>query len=235
MATHRQIEGRLRKLGDAADARHLQRFFKTGKGEYGEGDRFLGIRVPVVRRCVTDFRDVDPAEVLKLLKSRWHEARLLALLLLVDRYRRGTDKDRRAVYRAYLANTAYVNNWDLVDLTAHHIVGAYLFGRSRMPLYRLARSGDLWERRISIVSTFYFIRYNDYADSLGLAEVLLNDGHDLIHKAVGWVLREVGKSDLRQEETFLAKHYRKMPRTMLRYAIERFPENRRQAYLKGKI
>lgn len=231
--THKQIESRLRKLADPADAGQLQRFFKTGRGEYGEGDRFLGIRVPAVRKCIRGYRDVTLSETLLLLRSKWHEARLLALLMLVDRYRRGSTAEQRAICRAYLANTAYINNWDLVDLSAHHIVGAYLFERSRKPLYRLARSKDLWERRISIIATFHFIDRDDYADSLGIAEVLLHDDHDLIHKAVGWMLREIGNRDLRTEERFLARHYKTMPRTMLRYAIERFPERKRQAYLKG--
>jgi len=232
---HRQIENRLRKLGDEADAEHLQHFFKTGKGEYGEGDRFLGIRVPVLRKCIPEYRGVELGETVRLLRSRWHEARLLALLMLVDRYRRGSPADQREIYRAYMNNTAHINNWDLVDLSAQHVVGAHLFERSRKPLYRLARSRYLWERRISIVSTFHFIGRGEYFESIALAEVLVGDEHDLIHKAVGWVLREVGKRDLCVEEEFLRRHHRTMPRTMLRYAIERFPERKRQAYLKGRM
>jgi 3-methyladenine DNA glycosylase AlkD len=225
----------LRRLGNKADAEVAQRFFKTGPGAYGEGDVFLGIRVPVIRKQVRACRDLPMGEVKKLLGSRFHEARLLALLLLVERYRRGTDRERERIYKLYLARTRHVNNWDLVDLSAEHIVGAHLAGRSRRPLHRLARSADLWERRIAILSTFHFIRQDDFAETLALAELLLHDSHDLIHKAVGWLLREVGKRDRKTEVAFLKKHYRAMPRTMLRYAIERFPERERRRYLKGRV
>jgi 3-methyladenine DNA glycosylase AlkD len=225
---------RLKELGDDEIASHSQGFFKTGKGEYGEGDRFLGIRVPVIRKCVKEYLDISLDDTLKILESPFHEARLLALLILVKKYSlEKTSGGKNAIYRSYLKNTKYINNWDLVDLSAAQIVGAHLFSRERKPLYRLARSKDLWERRISIISTFHFIRKGDFADTLKIAELLLHDRHDLIHKAVGWMLREVGKRDLNVEEEFLMKYYKVMPRTMLRYAIERFPEKKRLSYLKG--
>lgn len=230
----RQIIKRLRELGDSDIAAHSQRFFKTGKGEYGEGDRFLGIRVPVVRKCVTEFRRISLEDALEVLKSPFHEARLLALLVLVDKYSSGrSDSERESVYRAYLGNTGYINNWDLVDCSAAHVVGAHLFSRDRRPIYRLVGSSDLWERRIGVMSTFYFIRQGDFADTLAVAEQLLDDPEDLIHKAVGWMLREVGNRDLETEEVFLKKHHQQMPRTMLRYAIEKLPERRRLKYLHG--
>jgi 3-methyladenine DNA glycosylase AlkD len=225
----------LRGLGDPADAEHLQRFFKTGKGKYGEGDRFLGIRVPAIRQCVKTYRAVSRETVEKLLQSEWHEVRLLALLILVAQYERAAGpSERQSIYRLYLRHTDRINNWDLVDLSAPNIVGAYLFDHDRKPLYRLARSSDLWERRIAMLATFYFIRKDDFKDALGIANILVDDAHDLIHKAVGWMLREVGKRDKAVEEKFLRKHCRTMPRTMLRYAIEKFPEDERQAYLKGE-
>jgi 3-methyladenine DNA glycosylase AlkD len=233
-AQTKQIMNKLRELSDSDIAAQSQRFFKTGKGEYGEGDRFLGIRVPTLRKCVREYRAVSLEDTLKLLKSPFHEARLLALLILVAKYSSANDStERNAIYRSYLSHTEYINNWDLVDCSAHHIVGAHLFDKDRKPLYRLARSRSLWERRISVVSTFHFINRGDFSDSLAIAELLLNDQEDLIHKAVGWMLREVGKRDLRVEEGFLTTHYHEMPRTMLRYAIERLPEAERLAYLHG--
>jgi 3-methyladenine DNA glycosylase AlkD len=229
------IRGQLQALADPQQAVNLQRFFKTGPGDYGEGDRFLGLRVPQIRKLVKEFGATPIREIQQLLHSTVHEERLLALLLMVQRFQRGGVVERNSLYHTYLASTRYINNWDLVDASAPHIVGAWLFDKSREPLYQLARSSSLWERRIAIIATFYFIKSGEYADSLQLAEHLLQDPHDLIHKAVGWVLREVGKCDLEAEEVFLRKHYREMPRTMLRYAIERFPEKRRQDYLKGRV
>ena len=225
----------LKALGNAEIAGHSQRFFKTGKGEYGEGDIFLGIRVPVVRRQVRKHQDEPLEQVVELLHSQYHEARLLALVMLVDRFQRGDAAMKLAVFDAYLANTAYINNWDLVDSSAHKIVGAYLIDQPRQLLYDLAVSDMLWERRISIIATFWFIKDGDLQDALALAEILVHDEHDLMHKAVGWVLREVGKKDLAAMETFLLKHYHTMPRTMLRYAIEKLPESRRQEYLQGTL
>jgi 3-methyladenine DNA glycosylase AlkD len=230
-----EIMNRLHKLGDSDIAAHSQRFFKTGKGEYGEGDRFLGIRVPAIRKCVREYRATTLEDTLDLLKSPYHEARLLALLILVAKYS-STDMtiEQKAVYQAYLSHTKFINNWDLVDCSAEHIVGAHLFSRDRKPIYRLVRSRSLWERRIGVIATFYFVKREDFSDTLAVAELLLNDQEDLIHKAVGWMLREVGKRDRNEEEQFLVHHYRKMPRTMLRYAIEKLPEMDRKAYLHGK-
>lgn len=230
----RAISKQLRTLADAEIARHSQGFFKTGKGEYGEGDRFLGIRVPVLRRYIRQFRDVALDEVLRLLASDYHEERLFALLLLVDKFKRGPDPQRRWIYQHYLANTHHINNWDLVDCSADKIVGVWLRQRSRKPLYRLARSTSLWERRIAIMATFHLIRQHDFEDALAICELLLNDEKDLIHKAAGWMLREIGKRDTAVEMAFLDVHYAVMPRTMLRYAIERSPEADRRAYLIGK-
>lgn len=222
---------RLREAAREAHRIAAMRFFKTGPGEYGEGDRFLGVRVPAVRRIAREARGMPRKEVMTLLRSDLHEERLLALLILVDQYRRGGEDDRAGIYRLYLDHTECINNWDLVDTSAEHVVGAHLFARSRGPLVRLARSKSLWERRIAIMSTFHFIKRNDYDDTLALAEILLRDPEDLIHKAVGWMLREVGNRDRAAEEFFLRRHAPAMPRTMLRYAIEKFPEPLRQRYL----
>jgi len=233
-ARARQIMKKLRELSDSDIAAHSQQFFKTGRGEYGEGDRFLGIRVPTLRKCVREYRAISLEDTLELLKSPFHEARLLALLILIAKYSSANKSaERNAIYRSYLSHTEFINSWDLVDSSAAHIVGAHLFDKDRKVLYRLARSRGLWERRISVVATFHFINREDFSDSLAIAELLLNDREDLIHKAVGWMLREVGKRDLRAEKAFLTKHYKKMPRTMLRYAIERLPESERLAYLHG--
>lgn len=229
------IQSRLKEMASPKDAKVLQSFFKTGPGEYGEGDAFIGIRVPVIRRWVKELKGVDEKTVLELLTSPIHEARLLALFILVRQFEDGTVADRARIYRIYLAHTGSINNWDLVDLSAPGIVGGYLLERSRRPLYQLAKSESLWERRIAILATFAFIRRNDFTDSLSIADRLLRDRHDLIHKAVGWMLREVGKRDQPALEAFLAPRCRVMPRTMLRYAIERFPEARRQQYLKGNV
>ena len=230
-----RITKRLKELGDREHAAHAQRYFKTGKGEYGEGDKFLGLRVPVVRKFVREYRHISLEDTITLLKSPYHEVRLLALLILVEKFSR-TDvtTEKTTIYRIYLSHTQYINNWDLVDSSAHKIVGAHLFSKNRKPIYRLARSKNLWERRIGVMATFWFINERDFTDSLALAELLLDDKEDLIHKAVGWMLREVGNRDRGIEERFLTKHYKLMPRTMLRYAIEKFPKSVRLAYLHGK-
>lgn len=225
----------LRALADAEVAAHAARYFKTGPGEYGEGDQFLGLRVPQVRAVARAHREMPLPEVRKLLASGHHEERLCAALILVTQFQRGDEKTRGAVYRAYVAGLKHLNNWDLVDTSAPHIVGGWLQIRSRKQLYTWARSRDLWKRRIAIMGTFAFIREGEFADTLAIAEILLNDEHDLIHKAVGWMLREVGNLDRAAEEAFLKQHYQSMPRTMLRYAIEKFPEKKRQAYLKGRV
>jgi 3-methyladenine DNA glycosylase AlkD len=231
---NKHIMYKLKELSDGNIAAHSQRFFRTGKGEYGEGDRFLGIRVPIIRKFVREYREISLKETLKLLKSPFHEARHLALLILVAKYS-STDRktEQEAIYQSYLKNTKFINNWDLVDCSAERIVGCHLFLRERKPIYRLVRSTSLWERRIGIMSTFHFIKKEDFSDTLAIAELLLNDKEDLIHKAVGWMLREVGKRNWNAEERFLAKHYKEMPRTMLRYAIEKMPENKRLSYLYG--
>ncbi len=231
----KEIRTKLRKLGSKEKAKVLQGFFKTGPGEYGEGDIFLGIKVPEIRKLVREYQEISLKEIKQLLKSPFHEERLLGLLILVRVYSKGNQSEKKGIYELYLKSTRYINNWDLVDLTAHHIVGDFLMNRSRRPLYNLAKSADLWERRISILSTFHFIKQNEFSDTLKIAEKLLSDEEDLIHKAVGWMLREVGKRHLPSEEKFLKKHYKTMPRTMLRYAIERFPEAKRQRYLKGGV
>ena len=221
----------LRDAGNPKDAVFLQRFFKTGPGQYGEGDHFLGIRVPATRTLARQFRDLPLPDVEKLLHDKWHEARLLALVLLVGRYERGDDAERRRVYRLYLANTDRINNWDLVDLSAPYIVGAHLETRPRAPLDKLATSKSLWERRIAIVSTAWFIRLRQFDDTFRISTALLGDKHDLIHKAVGWMLREVGKRDTSALERFLDEHAKTMPRTALRYSIERMTPEQRGHYM----
>ena len=218
-------------LADPADAVHLQRFFKTGPGEYGAGDKFLGLRVPALRKLVRDYRQLDDSHALEMLASSWHEERLLALMLLVEGYGRGDGSRRERIHRAYLDHTRYINNWDLVDASAGYIVGPHLNPKEIELLERLARSDDIWERRIAIVSTFHFIKRNEFGPTLKIARLLLEDSHDLIHKAVGWMLREIGKRNQAVEERFLKTHAARMPRTMLLYAVERFPERRRRKYL----
>ncbi|MCP4042686.1 MAG: DNA alkylation repair protein, partial [Gammaproteobacteria bacterium] len=203
------------------------------KGEYGEGDRFLGIRVPIIRKQAKKYKEMVVEEIQKLLKSPFHEERLCALLLLVNRFARGDEMERIAIYQLYLYNTQYINNWDLVDSSAHHIVGAHLEEKDKKPLHKLARSGALWERRIAIISTYHFIKLHQFDEALDISKQLLADKEDLIHKAVGWMLREIGKRDAGVEKDFLKPHYQAIPRTMLRYAIERFPERERKKYLAG--
>jgi 3-methyladenine DNA glycosylase AlkD len=209
--TSQAVQSRLRSLADPRQAAVLARFFKTGPGEYGEGDLFLGIKVPTQRKVAGEFYDLPMAEALQLLHSEYHEERLTALLILVRQFAKADTKQRRDIFKLYLANTEQINNWDLVDLSAPQIVGDFLEDKSRKPLYRLAKSKSLWERRISILATFAFIRCEDFADTLKIAESLLADQEDLIHKAVGWMLREVGKRNQQTEEVFLKKHYHKCP------------------------
>ena len=225
----------LRAEADADDAVHLQRFFKTGPGQYGEGDRFLGVRVPVLRRLARGYRTLTADDALTLLQSKWHEERLLGLLLLVAMYQRGQGADKQVVYDAYLAHTRHINNWDLVDASAEHIVGPHVIPDRLDVLERLARSPDLWERRIAMLATFHGIKQGQFAPALRIATLLLNDRHDLIHKAVGWMLREIGKRDRALEQAFLREHHGAMPRTALRYAIEHFPERERRRYLAGTV
>ncbi|MDV3347925.1 DNA alkylation repair protein [Leptothoe sp. LEGE 181152] len=233
--TAKDISNILRDLADPVIAEHSQRFFKTGKGEYGEGDQFLGIRVPALRKQVKKHQATSLPDVKKLLMSPFHEERLFALLLLVHKFSQGNDAEKTTIYQLYLDHTQYINNWDLVDSSAYKIVGVYLETRDRQILYQLAQSCNLWERRIAIMSTFQFIRNDQFDDTLQLSELLLNDSEDLIHKAVGWMLREIGKRDVATEKAFLKTHYKTMPRTMLRYAIEKFPKQERQQYLTGDL
>jgi 3-methyladenine DNA glycosylase AlkD len=222
---------RLRAAGDADRAAFLPTFFKTGPGQYGEGDRFLGLTLPQVRRFAAEYQDLSLRELERLLESPWHEARLLALIILARQYGRAAPDRRAAIVRLYLRRTDRINNWDLVDVSAPAIMGAHLLTRRRGVLGRLARSSSVWERRIAIVATYRLIREGQYQDTIALAERLLGDGHDLIHKATGWMLREVGKRDERLLRRFLDRHAGAMPRTALRYAIERLPPAARQKYL----
>ena len=263
-------------MANPQKAKDLSRFFKTGKGEYGEGDVFLGIMVPLQRQLAKKYHDLDLKDLQRLLSSKVHEHRLTSLMILVLKFSKAKEKEQKEIVDFYLKNTKKINNWDLVDLSAHYILGKYYlklpqtnvqgintntlsgaetsskrknhsrilytdikgkfredgFDKDKKVLYQLARSKNLWEKRIGVMATFWFIKNNQFTDSLKIAEILLKDKHDLIHKAVGWMLREVGNRDLKTEEEFLKKHYKNMPRTMLRYAIEKFPEPKRQAYLK---
>ena len=220
----------LEKLANKEKAVILQRFFKTRKGEYGYGDLFLGITVPEQRRIAKRYSHLSLDDLQNLLSSKIHEYRLVALMILIEKYKK---EDKKEIINFYLRNTKNINNWDLVDLSSHKILGDYLLNKDKNLLYNLAKSNDLWEKRISIISTACFIKNNKFEDTLRISEILLNDKHDLIHKAVGWMLREVGKRNLKIEEDFLKKYYKKMPRTMLRYAIEKFNKNKREFYLRG--
>jgi 3-methyladenine DNA glycosylase AlkD len=233
--TAKEVQAKMRSLADSALAKSAARFFKTGPGEYGEHDVFLGLRAATLRQLAKDHQGLPLEETERLLHSDVHEERALALLILVRTLAKAADSVRKQIHELYLANKQFVNNWDLVDVSAPALVGGYLADKSRKPLIGLAKSKSLWERRIAIVATQHFIRLNDFADTLKIAKILLTDDEDLIHKAVGWMLREVGKRDEPVLEAFLGEHCRRMPRTMLRYAIERFPINKRQAYLKGLV
>jgi 3-methyladenine DNA glycosylase AlkD len=228
------VKVRLQQLGDPVQAEFLQGFFKTGAGQYGEGDVFIGVRVPQVRALLRESRTIPVEELLLLLQSPAHEERLFALLGLVREFEKGDDVCKTRIFELYLGNSIHINNWDLVDCSAPRIVGSCLLERDREVLYRLAASASLWERRIAILATFTFIRHNQFDDTLTIAGLLLKDREDLIHKATGWMLRELGKRDMTAVEAFLKVHVRQMPRTMLRYAIERFPEQTRRLYLHMK-
>jgi 3-methyladenine DNA glycosylase AlkD len=230
-ATAGQMLRALRTDADPSRVAVLQRFFRTQPGQYAEGDRFIGVTVPAIRGLTRRFSNAPLREIDALLHSPIHEARLLALLLMVRGFRAGDNRQQRRIYDLYLASTSRINNWDLVDSSAPQIVGAWLADRSRAPLRKLARSESLWERRIAIVATHHFIRQGDVTDTFTIADMLIDDPHDLIHKAVGWMLREAGKRRPHAERRFLASRYTRMPRTMLRYAIEKFPERDRLTYL----
>ena len=226
-----QIKKDLSQLSDPQRAKKLSGFFKTGKGQYGEGDLFLGIPVPEQRKVATKYINLSLNDLQELLNSKIHEHRFTALVILISKYRKAEKSGKEEIFSFYLKNTETINNWDLVDLSAPRIVGDYLVNNDRSILYKLAKSNSLWERRISILSTFIFIDKNDFEDALNISELLLHDKHDLIHKAVGWALREIGKRDQNAEERFLTKYCLQMPRTMLRYAIEKFDEKKRKFYL----
>jgi len=225
------VLSRMRRLADPRGAASSQRFFRTGPGEYGEGDRFMGLDAAQIRGLAREFAKLTLPEVEALLESPWHEARLLAVVLLANAYTRGDATTRLQIYRTYLRRADRVNNWDLVDSSAPAIVGAHLLERSRAPLYKLARSEILWERRIAIVATQHLIRHGEYDDTLRLAVLLIDDEQDLIHKAVGWMLREVGKRDERTLLDFLNRHAGGLPRTALRYSIERLTPGQRKRYM----
>ena len=231
----KEIRTRLHKLGDKQKAQFLQGFFKTGPGGYGEGDIFLGIRVPELRKLSHEYKTLTAQEVLPMLRSPINEERVLALLLLVRSFSKGTASVRKQIYKMYLDHTQYINNWDLVDISAPYIVGAFLKDKSKKPLYQLAKSNNLWERRIAVMATFHFIRDHRFSETLKISKMLLLDQEDLIHKAAGWMLREVGKRDMGCEELFLKEHCKQMPRTMLRYSIEKFSQSKRRMYLDGAV
>ena len=232
MSAIENIKNELMAKSKKDKAEFLPNFFKTGPGEYGEGDVFIGTMVPDIRKISRENRGINLKEILALLKSRIHEERLCALLILVEKFNKAEGKERDKIFNFYIKNTEYINNWDLVDLSAPKIVGAYLLYKSKTVLYKFARSKNLWEKRIAIISTYYFIQNNLLEDTIKISKILLEDSHDLIHKAVGWMLRELGKKNQKLEEEFLKKHVKKIPRTTLRYAIERFSEVKRKYYMK---
>ena len=230
-----KLKSTIRKNANKENAKNLQWFFKTGKGEYGEGDKFLGLKVPLQRKIAKKFRDLELSGLEQLLQSKYHEDRLISLLILVDKFQNADETEREKFYKFYLQNRQHINNWDLVDLSAPKIVGQHLLNRDKKILYKYAHSKNLWEKRIAILATATFIKNKHFKITLELSDILLNDNHDLIHKAVGWMLREIGKMDMDILEAYLKPRSNKMPRTMLRYAIEKFPEQKRKKYLQGKI
>jgi len=232
MSTVDDVKKDLQKVGTKKRAEAALWFFKTGPGEYGEGDKFIGVTVPDQRKVAKKHPDLSLTAVQTLLNSPIHEHRLTALFILVAQFKKADEKMRKKIVDLYLKNYARVNNWDLVDSSAHYIIGQYLRDKPRNILYTLARSNNLWKKRIAVISTFWFIKDDDFDDALKIAEILRDDEHDLIHKAVGWMLREVGNRNQVAEEKFLKKHYKKMPRTMLRYAIEKFDKSKKDLYMK---
>ncbi len=231
------LKKELTTLTNPGKASHHQRFFKTGLGEYGEGDRFRGITVPLLRKLARKYALLSFEDAKTVLESPWHEDRLLALFLLIQRFQKGDETHRQKIYAHYLGHLHRVNNWDLVDASAMHVVGAFLERRpeKQTVLKKLALSSDLWHRRVAMIATYHDIRKKNFKAALAVAEILVNDSEDLIHKAVGWMLREMGKRDLKPECDFLDRHATTMPRTMLRYAIEKFPEKQRKAYMALKL
>lgn len=235
LSTAAEVQRHLKTLASPVVAKQLAGYFKTGPGDYGEGDIFIGIRVPVLRQAAKQYRNLPVPEITKLLRSKIHEERLLALMVLVARFEKGDSLARKEIYDLYLANTEFVNNWDLVDSSAPGIVGAYLVDRSRAPLKKLAKSKSLWERRIAIIATQHFNRLGQIEEAITISRLLLKDKHDLIHKAVGWMLREVGVKDRDALAQFLLEHSKTMPRTMLRYAIEHFSAEERKRWLAREV
>lgn len=232
----KQVEADLRKVANPEKAEFFPRFFRTDPGEYGEGDKFIGVVVPDQRVVAKRFQDLPLNEIENLLQSPLHECRLTALLILVNQFEKAKSEDtRKTIYEFYVAHTDRINNWDLVDCSCHKIMGPYLFERSKKPLFRFAKAKCLWKNRISIVTTYYFIRRDGLETTIELAESLLNHKHDLIHKAVGWMLRELGKQNEQMLIVFLKQHHKNMPRTMLRYSIEKFPKARRAMILNGQL
>lgn len=234
-----KIKKNLKKFSSKKKAENLKRFFKCGKGEYGEGDEFIGVKVPDQRKVVKKYWEkTSLKQTEKLLKSKIHEYRLTALLILVEKYQKAVNKkEKEKIVRLYLGNIKFINNWDLVDLSAPKIWGDFILNnpKEKETLYEFIKSGNLWKRRIAVLATFAFIKDGKFRDTFRITKRLLNDKEDLIHKASGWMLREIGKQDRTELEFFLKKHYPKMPRTMLRYAIEKFSKTKRKAYLGGKI
>jgi 3-methyladenine DNA glycosylase AlkD len=230
-----KLRKKIKKVASPDIAKTMQWFFKTGKGEYGEGDIFIGLKVPTQRMIAGEFRDLSLNDLKALLRSSIHEERLISLFILIYKFEKGVERKKEKIFSFYLKNRKGVNNWDLVDLSAPKIVGKYLLDKDKSLLFELALSENLWERRIAILSTQDFIRNDKFDTTIKIAKILLEDKHDLIHKAVGWMLREIGKRDLITEEKFLKIYYKKMPRTMLRYAVEKFPETKRIKYLQSKI
>ncbi len=229
-----QIKRDLLQISDPDHAKRLSSFFKTGPGQYGEGDYFLGIPVPKQREIAKKYTNLELTDIQELLESKFHEHRFTALVILVSKYQKAEESGKDEIFNFLLKSIENINNWDLVDWSAPRIIGDYLLCKEKSILYELAKSNSLWERRISILATFKFIANNDFEDALKISELLLNDNHDLIHKAVGWALREIGKRNQELEEQFLNKHAAKMPRTMLRYAIEKFKDKKRKFYLTKK-
>jgi len=227
-----EIKKELQSKSSPEKAKIYQRFFKTGKGEYGEGDVFIGLTVPEQRTLAKKYIDLELKDVGILLNNKIHEYRLTGFLILVYKFEKG---NQEKIYNFYLENIKNANNWDLIDCIADKIIGKYLIDKDKKTLYEFANSDNLWKKRIAIISTFEFIKKNKFEDTLKISEILLNDKHDLIHKSVGWMLREIGKRDLKIEEDFLKKYYKKMPRTMLRYAVERFDEKKKEFYLRKRL
>ena len=230
-----KLKKEIREKSSKEKPKIYAKFFKTGKGEYGEGDIFLGLTVPEQRILARKYTNLVLDDVKRLLESKYHEHRLMGLFILVYKYERSNEKEKAGIKDFYLENKHRGNNWDLVDCIADKILGKHLIDKDKKVLYELAKSESIWDRRIAIISTFEFIKNGKFEDTLKISKILLKDEHDLIHKAVGWMLREIGKRDLETLEKFLKRHYKKMPRTMLRYAIEKFPEIKRKKYLAGKI